>query len=175
VWSLPNILGLVLGLVGALGVVQLRPQMSVSPQEETEKGQPFSAPFRFENTGHFSFNVTDVYCYIKGVKAANYRMTGPSGDLIHRGEWTNINLESGDGGTIPCIGPRAPEIQMADITIVIDYKPFRFFPFSFRKYFCFTGFKGLHVDNWQWTRSPSGKIEAEVDAEIIRPRPRIAR
>jgi hypothetical protein len=63
-WTLPTILGLAMGVVGSIGVVELRPQITVLPQCALKSGPPFSIPFRISNTGYFAFTVVAAHCYI---------------------------------------------------------------------------------------------------------------
>ena len=162
-WTLPTVLGLIIGVVGAVGVIELRPQLGVSPQEPIEKLKPFSTPFGITNTGYLSFFVEHVYCYVHQL-SAEHRNLSPN--VLHFNDWDDVNLDRGDGGTIICdFFPVAPPKVVADIVIIIDYKPFRQFPVSFRKYF---RFKGAYVDNWQWIREPSTGIEAQIDNDVAR-------
>jgi hypothetical protein len=158
-WTLPTVLGLVLGVIGAVGVIELRPQMLVSPQEPTQRSQPFSVPFRIENTGYLSFYVEHVSCVVNKVKVGELQI---SDSVKPFPEWDGIVLDRADGGTVTCniySGPITPK-TIADIAIVIDYKPCRSFPFGpFTKYF---GFDGRYVDNWQWTRKPSRQSQTEA-------------
>ena len=135
--------------------------MTVSPQEPIEKTQPFSVPFRIDNTGYLAFNVTDVSCYEAATKTYNL---SSEGNVLRYREWQNVDLERGSGGTVTCRFYKGPIPQAADVTIVIDYKPWHSFPLGpFRRYF---RFKGAYVDNWQWTRQPSAEIEADADKQI---------
>lgn len=147
-----------------MGVIELRPQMLVSPQEPIEKGQPFSVPFRLDNTGYLSFYVADVFCYTQELSVGGLHIHANSS---HNSDFDNVVLDRAEGGTVTCSytyrGPISPD-TVADMAIIIDYKPFRAFPFgTFRKYFRFTG---RYVDNWQWTRKPSAEIEAEANEQI---------
>jgi len=53
-----------MGVVGSIGVVELRPQITVLPQCALKSGPPFSIPFRISNTGYFAFTVVAAHCYI---------------------------------------------------------------------------------------------------------------
>jgi AraC-like DNA-binding protein len=163
-WTLPTILGIIIGIVGALGVVELRPQISVSPQEPIEKLQPFSVPFRIDNTGYLSFYVDRVFCYLNSVEVEHVSIQKGT---LHDPSWNRFDLDRGDPKTIICnlqnqINPLGLP-KAADIAIVIDYRPSEHFPKSFRKYFRFTG---AYVDNWQWLAQPSSPIQADADKEI---------
>ncbi len=163
-WTLPTILGLILGALGLLGLVELRPQMTVSPQEPLNKSQPFSVPFRISNTGYFSFHVFLVVCYIHEVEFPG--TTGPitfSGSTVHQGGWEGGTLERGDSQTVICNLANAIP-KKADIAIVIDYAAL-FIPdvLKSRRYFRFVGAFG---DNWQWLPQPSGDIQAQADESV---------
>jgi hypothetical protein len=55
-----KILGAVLAVLGALRIVSLRPQITVTPQEPLTSGDVFSVPFRITNTGYLSFYVPQI-------------------------------------------------------------------------------------------------------------------
>lgn len=60
VWTIPTVLGLVLTAVGALGVITLQPQLSVSPLDQLISGEPFFAPFEITNTGYIGIHIDYV-------------------------------------------------------------------------------------------------------------------
>jgi hypothetical protein len=167
-WTLPTILGIAIGIVGALGVIELRPQLSVAPLEAIEKTQPFSIPFRIDNSGYLSLYVDHVFCYLHKVRASDPRLiVSIDKGTFHDPTWNRFELDRAESKTIICnlanqIKPLAIPSD-ADITIVIDYRPFKQFPHSFRRYFRFTV---GYVDNWQWLAQPSGPIQTDADRQI---------
>lgn len=152
-WTLPTVLGLAIGIVGALGVTELRPQMAISPQAPLEKSQPFSVPFDLNNTGYFSFHVNLAYCDASKIVGANYEA---SDDVEGLKDWINVEIDRGTGGTLSCRIMHVPtQPKAALIVFVIDYIPFRFYPLHpFRKYIGFSGAYTAGIDNWQWTPYP---------------------
>ena len=161
IWSIPTVLSLILGVLGAVGIIELRPQMAVSPQEPIEKSQPFSVPFRVENTGYFSFHVVHLFVYADQVKVAGRTL---SHSTFHMTDWNNFDLNRSESKTVIAQFVSSPSLPgLADIAVVVDVRPFDWFPHSFRRYFRFTG---AYVDNWQWLAQPSGPIQANADKEI---------
>jgi hypothetical protein len=166
-WTLPTILGLAIGAVGALGVVgiiELRPQIAVSPQESIEKSQPFLTPFRIDNTGYLSFHINRVICYAREVTVGSIDM----GDNIStNSEWDNHEIDRADGETVICKFVRFGSMPSAtDMAVVVDYSA----PFMAlsppRRYF---RFKGAYVDNWQWTKQPADEeFRKSADSTIAR-------
>jgi hypothetical protein len=162
-WNMPTVLSLILGGAGTLGLIALRPQISVSPLEPIEKSQPFSVPFSIDNSGYLSFYVENAFCYVDKVKLATTGHFEGNGNLIVFNDLTSTILEPGGGEAPICYLVKGP-IQEADIVVVIDYKPRSNFPHSFRTY---RGFKGAYIDNWQWVRFPvSADITAKADSRI---------
>jgi hypothetical protein len=162
-WTLPTVLGIILGVVGSLGVIELRPQMGVIPQDPLTKSQPFSVPFRIDNVGYFSFPVDHVFAYIHRVKASHITIDQGT---YHEPSWNRFDLDRGEGKTVivKLINFASNEVPSeADIALIVDYRPFRFFPASFRRYFRFVGAYG---DNWQWLKEPSADIQAVADRQI---------
>jgi hypothetical protein len=160
-WTLRTILGTVLAVLGAMGIVELRPQVTVSPQEPIEKSQPFFVPFRILNSGYLAFHVDHVFGYASKVKAGNISITDGT---FHNPDWNNFDLDRGEPKEIIPELIRASNFpSSADITIVVDIRPFRWFPWSSRRYFRFIG---AYVDNWQWLAEPSQAIQADADRAI---------
>jgi hypothetical protein len=147
-WTVPTVLGLVLGVLGAVGIIELRPQVMMSPLEQIDKSQPFSAPFRITNTGYFSFHVDRVVCNDLKVQIERFAVED-SAFLMS----DNFDLERGVSRTVFCriatVGPGV-SVTAADIAISVDISPFAWFP-SHRRQFHFIGTRG---DNWQWLEQP---------------------
>ena len=160
-WKLSGIVSVILGVVGAVGVIELRPQITVSPQDPIEKTQPFSVPFRIENAGYFSFRLERAFCYYGEVRVGNIQVNE---GLSHSLEWNHHTLDRSEGETILCNLVHYPAVpSAADIAVVVDYKPFRFFPWPFRTY---RRFVGAFIDNWQWTPQASETIQDSADRAI---------
>ena len=139
----------------------MRPQMTVTPQEPLIKQEPFSVPFEIDNTGYFSFPVDHVFVYMNEIRYGHMLVTR---SVSHRSEWDRFILDRGEGKTIVTrIANFKPET--ADIAVVIDYRPFKRFPISFRRYFRFVGAYG---DTWQWLKQPSSEIQDAAASEIDR-------
>ena len=160
-WTIPAVLGLILGILGAVGIIELRPQITVSPEEQIEKSQPFSAPFRILNSGYLSVRVDHIYCYAKEVVAGPVSV-GPA--TFESEGWKDFELERGEPKTVICRILRTnSEITKADIAIVVDVQPFSWICWIPRRYFRFVG---AHVDIWRWTGQPAAPIKKEADEAI---------
>src|SRR5271156_2767754 len=66
--SVLTMLGLLFSMMGALTVVELRAQIKVTPDLAVEPGQPFSSPFRVENTGYSSLYIERVYFCVRRIQ-----------------------------------------------------------------------------------------------------------
>jgi hypothetical protein len=161
-WTVPTILGLVLAAASLItGLVFLRPQMTVSPQEPLERSQPFSVPFRITNAGYLALHITMVNCYFEHVEVG--QLTEDQSDE-HSPSWDDRTLERQEPETVICYLVHAPTPpKKADIAIVVDYHPYGIPFFTFRRYFRFVG---EYIDNWQWLGQPSGPIQSNADAQI---------
>jgi hypothetical protein len=154
-WTLPTVLGLIVTVVGALGVVELRPQMNASPQPERATNQPFSAPFEITNTGYLGFHVENVVVIFPIVE---YEGVNFHNAMIGNVDWDNFDLNRGATKTIfPYFANGRP--KKATIVIAVDYK-----------YFCVKQrwlfkFDGTYIDNWQWSKQP---IRAEDEEGLNR-------
>ena len=92
---------------------------------------------------------------------------------LHQPDWNNFELGRGESKTIITNWVHAPIVpSAADVAIVVDVRPFRWFPWSFRRYFRFTG---AYVDNWQWLKQPCAEMEAEANQEIDKAMKRLGR
>ena len=144
-WTTPVVLGLILSAFGALSVIELRPQISVSPKPERATNQPFSAPFELTNTGYLSFHVDNVVVILptaeyQGRLSLHNSMTG---DV----DWDDFDLDRGSATTIyPYFADGMP--TKASIVIAVDYN---YFWVNGR---WLTRFDGTHIDNWQWAKQP---------------------
>src|SRR5437899_2699386 len=91
-WTIPTLLGLALGLVGALGVIELRPQLNVSPGEPLAHNQPFSAPFDVTNTGYVSVHIRNITVIEHRIEQRGLTVTDGS---MNNKTWDNFDLERG--------------------------------------------------------------------------------
>jgi hypothetical protein len=160
-WTWPTILGLTLGVLGLAGLIELRPQVAVTPQGQLAGKDPFSAPFRISNTGYFSFRIKLVTCYLRELESEHVRLRSGTD---HSRDWDNHVLDRGESETILCsFYPTTPQEppKKADIAIVADIDTW----FNARRYFRFVGAYG---DNWQWLAQPSGDIQKDADIAVER-------
>jgi len=160
-WSIPTLVGL---LLTAIGLISLRPQIAVTPQQVLAKSEPFSAPFRVGNEGYLPFHVIQLVCYIHEVTYPNMRFANEK--LVNE-QPDDLTLDRQEGETIQCpylSGQMPSPPTSADVVIVVDYKP-PFIPWKFRRYFRFVGASG---DSWQWLSEPSQAIQTQVDQVLDR-------
>jgi hypothetical protein len=153
-WNIPTLLGILIGLVGAAGVIELRPQLSVTPDAQLRTSQPFSAPFRITNTGYLSVKISYVILYLRQVDAGIVSFRDSTNG---NRDWDNFTLDRGDSKSIVSLfldSPRPP--QKTDIVWVIYYE---FLGKTWRRYF---RFQGAYMDNWQWLPQPYGDIEDDI-------------
>jgi len=157
-WTLPTVLGLIMSVVGAVGIIELRPQLSVSPQEQLDKSKPFSAPFRITNAGYLAVRVVYVTCYTDQGKAGpvNFKQSafyGPQYDgvILERGEPETMLCNMGENEVH--LNGQPLKVESADMAVIIDarnlYVPFT----TARRYFRFKG--NYFVDGWQWIAQPA--------------------
>jgi hypothetical protein len=151
--TLSGVLGLILTAVGALGVVELRPQLSVAPQEQLAVGQPFSAPFEITNTGYLRIHIENVIVVFHTVEVQGSTFEdATTGNLT----WDNFDLDRGKSKTIlPYFTNGMP--TKADVIIAIDYK------FLGKKWRTFSRFQGMHMDKWAWSKQPVGELEPKMN------------
>ncbi|HLX00112.1 MAG TPA: hypothetical protein VKR82_15840 [Candidatus Acidoferrales bacterium] len=150
-WTMPAILGLILGIVGAvgaLGVIELRPQLNVTPQGQLAPGQPFTAPFQLTNTGYLSTHIENVIMLypIVELPGDNKIFDAAMGNV----EWDNFDVDRGESKTIVANFTNGMPTK-AEIVLGVDYD------FLWMKWRWFFRFEGVHMDNWQWSRQPIGK------------------
>jgi len=151
-WTMPTILGLILSVLGLVGLVELRPQLSVTPQEQLDRKHPFSAPFRITNTGYLSIDIPKIYFYVDELEDEHAnRMTRSTMNVP---TWNGTTLERGESQTI--IGPiyESPFlIKKVEIAIVVNHRGWGMPYWTFRRYFRFQGIQS--GDNWQWAPQPT--------------------
>lgn len=164
-WKTGNLLAivsLVLSAIGAIAIIELRPQIEVLPMAETENSQPFSAPFRIHNAGYLSFDLKRVICFESKIEGFQGNVTGT---MIVKDFPTGTEVEKGHNETVKCgIAHITPPITGADLTIAVDYSQWPI-PHTWRKHYRFTG---DYVDNWQWLEVSPAQTQKEVDDRIRR-------
>ena len=137
--------------------------MNVVAQEPIEKSQPFAVPFRVENSGYFSFRLERAFCYISEVHGREITVLDFP---YHDREWDHHTLDRNEAETVLCNVMHVRGVpDSADIAIVLDYRPWQSFPWTFRRYF---RFKGAYVDSWQWLKQPSEPIQEAADHAVER-------
>jgi hypothetical protein len=171
-WTLPTVLGLALSAVGAVAIIELKPQINVAPQEQLNRTQVFTAPFRIDNTGYVRFHVEKVFVYARILKAGPLSITHA---VSSEDEWNNQDIERGEGETItPHIFRSPVPPDQADIAIVVDYRWWGSLSIwkPSRQYFRFKRFDGPYEGTWEWLKQPASDMKGEIDAEIEQARKR---
>ena len=97
IWTTPAVLGLLLSAVGAFGVIELRPQLSVSPGEMLAGNQPFSAPFEVTNSGYLGVHVGNITVIEHRIEQPGVLVTDGS---VNDRAWDNFDLDRGVSKTI---------------------------------------------------------------------------
>lgn len=156
-WTLLTVLGLILTAVGALvGVIELRPQISVTPQEQLASGQPFSAPFEITNAGYLSLHIDNVIAVVHmAVIGGTAFGNASSGNK----DWDNFDLERGKSKTMLYYFSNGMPTK-ADMIIAIDYE------FLGKKWRSFYRFQGIYMEKWQWSKQPMGELEPELNKVV---------
>lgn len=160
IWTTPAVLSILIGLVGALGVIELRPQLVVSPQAELVTNQPFSCPFEITNTGYLGFHVDRVAAIIKSVELPIGVITD---GVWQPQDWKNFELDRGGSKTILVTLANMPP-KKADIVIGLDYT---YFGVRGRRFF---RFQGIHMERWAWSKQPVGD-ESGLNILMDKPQP----
>lgn len=163
-WTLPTVLGLILSVVGAVGVIELRPQLVVTPSAQLATNQPFSTPFEITNAGYLSIHVVNVIAVAPSVL---YK-TPPGGRIsltntkMGNKEWDNFDLKRGESKTIVpyFFESYYGEPLKADMVISVDY---RFMGIKLRWPF---RFEGYYMNNWAWSKQPMGDLEPAINKTI---------
>ncbi len=155
-WTLPTVLSLILGVLGALTIIELRPQLSVTPQEQLATGQPFSAPFEITNAGYLSLHIDNVIAVLHlAVIGRDTFENASSGN----NDWDNFDLERGNGKTVLFYFYNGVPAK-ADMVIAIDYE------FLGKKWRSFSRFQGVHMEKWQWSKQPMGDLKPELNKVV---------
>jgi hypothetical protein len=157
-WTVPAILGIVLA---AVGLLYLRPQVTISQQEPLSGSRPLSIPFQITNATILPIRVIKVTCYIHRMEGASLHVNHV---LIANTGWNNGTLDRAQSQTIVCdVLPIDSPPREADMVIVVDYGAWGL-PFKTgRQYFRFVGANGEH---WQWLQQPSKAIEKEAGQAV---------
>jgi hypothetical protein len=150
-WTAPAVLGLILAVVGALSVIELRPQISVSPQGQLATGEPFSAPFEISSTGFFPVHIDNVTVIMHRMEHSRQVWND---DVISNADWDNFDLERNSGTKTIFLNFANGQPDKADLVVAVDY---RFMTFKMPRWFF--RFEGVHRDTWEWTKQPMGNLD----------------
>jgi hypothetical protein len=160
VWTMPTVLGLVLGALGLVALVELRTQIGIEPLAPLQTSQPFAVPFRVHNAGYLSFQIKRVFVFVNELSGNGLFVWDQS---FRMRKWEEAVLGSGDDVSMEWDLYQGPVPQKADIIFVVDYRPFGV-PITLRKCFRFVGAYG---NRWQWLHEPiDGIIQRRIDASI---------
>jgi hypothetical protein len=160
IWTTHNILGVMLSLLAAGGVIELRPQFTVEPQAELKTSEPFSVPFQITNTGYLAINASFVLFYIHDLQFAGDDIKD---NIVWSRDWENFIIEEEDSKTITCsVTKGGPPPTRADVVVAVGYT---YLGVKWTRYFRFVG---THMDNWKWLPEPHDDITADIDRAVDR-------
>src|SRR5262249_16331710 len=95
-------------------------QLNISPQEQLEEQQPFSAPFHLTNTGYLGLHIDRIYCGVNHLEDTHSNTT--DNVWTNRDEWNHFDLDRGETKTVLChMSIPASDIKEADIEFRVDY------------------------------------------------------
>jgi hypothetical protein len=165
-WTLPTVLGLIVSVVGSVGVIELRPQLSMSPKEQLVGSDPLSAPFELTNTGYLSTHIVNIIAILHHAECPSgggHTLTiddGQAGNI----EWDNFDLQRGGKKTIIpyFVGSYGvPGCNKADMVIAVDYD------FLWIKWRWFFRFVGVRLERWDWEQQPLERgLKHEINAAV---------
>jgi hypothetical protein len=121
-----TVLAILAIVIAAVGLVALRPQLSVSMEEPLDPAQPYSPTFRVTNSGLLAIPDIQVYCY-----ADKFEFPGNNtfNEILLSNNWTSSVLERGESQSIVCTMLHTNiQPQSFDIALVVEqaYMEFRF-------------------------------------------------
>src|SRR6267154_1910018 len=136
------ILGIMLGTLGLMG---LRPQISVSLGEALNLSTPFTRPFKLTNSGLLSLSKVHASIYADKIIIGNLHI-GES--ILETRGWTAGTLESGEIQTlIPGVLSSPVQPSVVDIAVIVQYSAW-YIPF----------FRGLRIWRFVGITDPSGEF-----------------
>lgn len=172
-----TVLGLLLGAISTVTLVELVPRLSATASPPTNPSDPLSSSqFTVSNDGYLK--VTDVMsaCFMWKVEMGN----GPipnvrMNDILARIVQPPENkLSPTEGFTVPCTGGRLvgssppympPMLRRADLAIVVYYRAWPFTFYRDHRLFRFVANIGKNGEI-TWEKQPSDDLEPDYDAFI---------
>jgi len=162
-----TLIGLAVGLLSLLSLIELLPRLSVQASEPLSLLVPdaFATSFALTNDGYTSLLNVRVGCYVHSFtdslhntmeRVIDYRYWPPAKDLL-----------AGETETFPCRfgGTFGGEVGQADITIVARYSPWRFGFVRRTALFRFVANR-TPGRKLSWHRQPVSEIREELDGFI---------
>ncbi len=159
------ITGLVLGVLGLLSLIGLRPLPYVSPGPQIDPNDLLTSRFTVTNNGVLQLNDVHAICFLWKVEAT----ISIKSSVVIVASPTNAEsiLAPNDGFTVPCEDrdrlSKGP-IRSADLAIAVLYRPW---PFTFihkRKLFRFAATGS--TPNIVWDRQPPFAVEKDFDSFV---------
>jgi hypothetical protein len=145
-----TILGLIIGSISLITVIELFPRLSATPTAPFDHGSQF-ASFQVSNDGYLRVGDVEVGCFIWRARMfnADFQNVLTNSTLLPKLDQLNV----GDSYTIDCrnlvYGP-PQTIQRLDLAIFVHYRPWPW-PFSLirrTRVFRFTASPGVNGMNW---------------------------
>jgi hypothetical protein len=144
-------------LLAIIGLIALKPSLTITPLSPTDPAQPFSVPFQITNNSFYPIYDVTIYGYMHKIRVGG--LTAQR-NLLSRGDWKAKQLGRDESVTIITNFIRAPILPAeADIAVVIYYKLFRFPFIKLHRFIRFVGHFGV---NWQWLQQPSNDIRGDA-------------
>jgi hypothetical protein len=155
-----KVIGASVTLLGLATVIFLWPRVKISAEEELNKNDPMSAPFRVMNTSYYPITVKRVFCYADVITTSDGTSIHQSTFRARGADNTTLYAQGTETVNCPLLTSSKP-FRHADIVFRVDYQV-GFIPAQ-----DYQRFLGAHGDRWEWAEQPLPQsLKQRADAQI---------
>lgn len=163
--GLDTALGIAGLLIGILGLIALRPQLSVALDAPLEAGQPYSPVFRITNSGLTAITRVHAYAYLYKAQVGGLQLND---NISVNPNWKATTLERGESFSVPAGLLRTQVVPNSfDVAVVIEYAPYGIPFISQNRIFRWIGAKGPD-GNMTLLPQPASEIEKSATEAVER-------
>jgi hypothetical protein len=162
-----TILGLVIGLISLITVIELFPRLSVSPEPPTEEGNiiPY---FSVKNDGYLQLTDVEVACFVwnahgKGMPNFHNIMSAKSSGAGPEKKLPPTQTLTSRCGINFILPPQA--VDEIDLGIILYFRPWPLTLFRSRRVFRFKAQPTANGLNWY--KQASGDLEKALDEFLV--------
>ena len=151
-------LGIVLGAIGLITLIELFPRLSASAASPSDPNNVLNSRFTVSNEGYLELDRVKTGCYIS--RSSNGLAEINKGLIADN---SSVDLHPIESVTVPCTGPNIYlAASKADLMLVVYYHPWPFVFIRSHRFFRFVS-RNVSPGVTVWEKQPSQPVEQEFN------------